>query len=184
MPALPMFQTSIEPKIEDVTESMRKFAAMIESRYKPSMKLLPKGLADDILKAAEVERKLLNQRIEALQKDIAEIEKQKAALRKDKQKSQPAIPGGRGASVATQETIGISRSIRIKDEAIKRRKNGIVHLQSRLGDIRKVERAARAGKVSAIMAITADWQNSNIAVMMPVSADSEQPDGDKLDMER
>jgi hypothetical protein len=141
--------------------------------------LLPDDLAEQILDAAEKERVRIQERIEVLDKSEARLDQWIEELAAEKlAATEPTDPertvnklNAHGESVevtrgsdARRVTTPASREIGCKLRRLKQRKathqSELRHRRRQLADVARVEAAARRGVVSAVLAITRDWQNT------------------------
>ena len=180
MPVLPNYDPGLPTKKEDVTDAMRRFADKVDG-LNPQTKLLPPNLIDEIRKAAEVERKTVNEKIARVDKAIEAVQKTIDSERAERKKKFAKV---NGAQYSTEETARISLSFRIKSNYKTDLQKAKTQLQTQLGNIRKVERACNQGVRSAILQVMETWEKPPIAIMGSVGPE-ERPDGDKIkNMER
>lgn len=115
------------------------------------MRLLPKGLAGEILAAAAKERERLQARLAAIDEEIAKLEEilhQAKAIR-----TQEA-----GRQVKTKAAIEAGQTVRKVRRHMRQFEQERQGRLAELKEVAKVETAARAGTASALVHIVSRWQ--------------------------
>ncbi len=170
------------PKLNDLFN--RRARLLTERTARESdvgRRLLPEDLQARILEACERERALVLARVDAIDGERAALEEQRAAaLAAEAATVEPlpiparevvdlfgrvrVIPGREGAGMATPATIAARQRTHALDRRLAALQEERAHRLAELGEILRVQRAAAAGVVNAVLAVTQGWRNKPLLV--------------------